>query len=268
MNSFQADPASFHHRARIHPALTSFADEVCGTLARLIAYAIALALLGIGGVYAWHQLPDATADIPGVEADWSFASHTSRTFAVSHTDSIYKTEAYEIFRHPEGGRRDRFRWTGRDQKLVAELEIYRAGGGSSPISSVIAEIAGRMDPDGTRKLEAAGVIDSKFGPVRLLRLNGQADRADACLAFLKPFDELHLRISGWSCRGDDWPARRAATGCLLNRLTLLAAGTDRKMAELFARAELKRADCGASDAPMLSADWVTGVENPRLRGTF
>jgi hypothetical protein len=54
----------------------------------------------------------------------------------------------------------------------------------------------------------------------------------------------------------------------LSRLTLLTAGNDPKLAELFARAELKRASGAPAAASALSADWVTGAENPRLRGTF
>ena len=77
-----------------------------------------------------------------------------------------------------------------------------------------------------------------------------------------------MRISGWSCQGDTLPARRAAIACMLNRLALLDAGNDPKLAELFARAELRRSDCAASAAPALSADWVTGSDNPRLRGAF
>jgi hypothetical protein len=77
-----------------------------------------------------------------------------------------------------------------------------------------------------------------------------------------------LRISGFSCQGDAIPLRRAALGCMLNRLTLLAAGNDARLAELFARAELRRNDCQAPSQPGLSADWVTGAGNPSLRGAF
>jgi hypothetical protein len=55
---------------------------------------------------------------------------------------------------------------------------------------------------------------------------------------------------------------------MLNRLTLLSAGNDPKLAELFARAELRRGDCAVSGTQALSADWLTGTDNPRLRGTF
>jgi hypothetical protein len=77
-----------------------------------------------------------------------------------------------------------------------------------------------------------------------------------------------LWISGWSCQGETLPARRAAIGCILSRLILLTAGNDPKLAELFARAELRRADCAATAAPVTSADWVTGAQDPRLRGSL
>jgi hypothetical protein len=55
-------PCQFHnHPTRIHPALNSFADECCGTLARLIAYVGALALFAIAGIHLWDQSPKAAA---------------------------------------------------------------------------------------------------------------------------------------------------------------------------------------------------------------
>jgi hypothetical protein len=272
MHSFSAPPANFHYTTRIHPALTSMSDEVCGTLARLFAYVMTLALLAIGAVAAWEHLLDAVAIEPSDKGGWSLADRSARAFAISQFDLYEKTETYEIFRHPGGGRKDLFRWRSADRRPVAGLEIYRAGDELNQAGPAIAEIAARMDPDGIRELEAAGIIDSKFGTVTLLRLVGGADNARTCLGFIKRVDEPNLRISGWSCQGDNLrdnlPARRAAISCMLNRLTLLSAGNDPKLAELFARAELRRSDCTASAMPALSADWLTGTENPQLRGAF
>jgi hypothetical protein len=61
------------------------------------------------------------------------------------------------------------------------------------------------------------------------------------------------------------PARRAAIGCILNRL-LLTAGNEPKLAELFARAEFKRGSCAASATSAPSMDWVSSAENLGLRG--
>ena len=273
MHSFSADPAKSHYTTRIHPALTSFADEVRGTLARLFAYVMALALFAIGGMVLWEQLPDAAAMDPSAKDAsfkdaWSLADRSSRAFAVSQFDPHDKTEAYEIFRHPQGGRRDVFQRNGADKKPVAELEIYRPGSEINHAGPAVAEIAARMDPGGVRELEAAGLIDSKFGAVTLLRLISGADNPRACLGFMKRVSDPNIRISGWSCQGDSLPARRTAISCMLNRLTLLGTGNDPKLAELFARAELRRSDCASSAVPALSADWLTGADNPQLRGAF
>jgi hypothetical protein len=271
MRSFRANPANSYYPTRIHPALSSFTDECCGMLARLFAYVGTLALLAIVGVHLWDQLPVMAAN-ESSKAVWCAATRAYPAFAVSQFDLPGKTETYEIFRHPEGGRKDVFRWSAQDgkqaEKPVAELEIYRPGPEFDRSGPASAEMAARMDPEGGRELEAAGIIDSKFGTVTLLRLAGDAGGARFCLGFMKRLDEPDLRISGWLCQGDGLPARRAAISCMLSRLMLLTAGNDPKLAELFARAELKRGSCAASATSAASADWVTGAENPRLRGTF
>jgi hypothetical protein len=241
-------------------------------LARLVAYVGTLALLAIVGVHLWDELPDGAALEPSAKAGWTAASRAYPAFALRQFDLPGKTETYEIFRHPEGGRKDVFRWSAQDGKQAekpdAELEIYRPGPEFDRSGPASADMAARMDPEGGRELEAAGIIDSKFGTVTLLRLAGDADGTRSCLGFLKRLDEPNLRISGWSCQGDALPARRAAISCMLSRLVLLTAGNDPKLAELFARAELRRGSCTASAAAAASADWVTGPENPLLRGTF
>ena len=100
-------------------------------------------------------------------------------------------------------------------------------------------------------------------PARLssarLRYSRQAGVADAssCLAFFKRIDDPVLQISGFSCQGDRLPVRRAAVGCMLDRLTLLTSGNDPKLAEMFAHAELKRAGCAGTS---LTADWMTRLK--------
>jgi hypothetical protein len=225
-------------------------------------YVGALALLAIGGIHIWDELPAGDPDT-SAKANWSTATRSYPAFAVSQPELVGKTASYEILRHPEGGRRDILRWAAAGEKPVAELEIYRSGGELTQSGPAIAEIADRMDRGGVHELEAAGVIDSKFGTVTLLR---PAGGTPACLGFMTQLDQPDLRISGWSCQGDTLPARRAAVGCILNRLTLLNTGNDPKLAELFARAELKRGSCAAAPASADAATWVTDSENPRLRG--
>lgn len=237
MQAFQAVPAS-HTPSRIRAALKSAVDEVCGTLARLIAYLGTLALMFILGVYLWDQMPSMRVENPA-RPDWIPAQRSTPAFASTSSDFIYKSKSYRIFRHPEGGRRDVLRWDAGNGQAVAELEIYRPGGEDEP--AAVADIL--------------GTADSKFGPVTLLRTNDTA-----CLGFLKAIDQPALRLSGYVCQGETAAARSAAVTCLLNRLSLVAAGNDAKLAELFARADLKRADC--------RTDWVSSSDKPGLRGAM
>jgi hypothetical protein len=265
MRSLWTSRAHLSYQTRIYPAITSFADECTATLARLLAYVGTLALVAMLGIHLWDQLPAGGSNEPPAKASWSLADRSHPAFAVSQSDFPEKTEAYEIFRHPLGGRRDVMRWAGQGERPIAELEIYRPGGEFSQPGPAFADSAARMEPTGARELEAAGVIDSKFGTVTLLRRPGEAG---SCLGFLKRLDDPDLQISGWSCPGDGLPAQRAAVGCMLNRLILLTAGNDPKLAELFARAELRRTNCAAASSVAPSADWVTSAGNPFLRGTL
>ena len=250
-----------YHYSNIHPALTSFADECCATLARLIVYVGALFLFGIVGLHVWDQLQLDMATEPADQPGFALAMRSRPAFAVSSLEPIEKSEVYDIFRHPAGGRKDIFHWGPPGEKPVAELEIYRPGSEAAPAQPITADLAARMASEGPRELEPAGVVDSKFGTVTLLRLPVSLDAARFCLGFIKRFGDPVLQISGWSCQGATLPARRAAIGCMLNRLILLASGNEPRLAELFARAELKRGSCTA-----VTLDWVAGAENPRLRG--
>ena len=246
--------------AQFHLALAAFADEVVGTLARLFAYVGALVLFAILGLAALGQLPSLPDDEPASRPGWSVADRSHPAFALSRVDSSDKTTSYTIFRHPEGGRRDVMRWANEADKPVAQLEIYREGGEFDVTRPATADLAVQMGLGPTTPLEQAGLIDTKFGPVALFRPAGTG----SCLGYLKRSEEPALQISGFSCQGDTLPAQRAAVACTLNRLTLLTSGNEPKLAELFARAELKRRGCDAQGSP----DWLLGAANAQLRGAL
>jgi hypothetical protein len=179
----------------------------------------------------------------------------------SSLDPSETSESYEEFRHPEGGRKEVFHRGTPGERPVAELQIYR-----HPSGLRADDLAGRIADDDHRELEAAGIIESKFGNVALFRRSDPLDAARSCLGFAKQFADPGLLISGWSCQGASLPAWRAAIACMLDRLTLLASGNEPRLADPFARAELRRSGCGIATA--VSADWVTVVQNPRLRGAL
>jgi hypothetical protein len=247
--------------------LESFADEVCGTLARLFAYVGALVLIGILVIAAWHRFGGLDdAELRG--SGWAIADGAVPAYALRLTDQPDKFTTYTVLRHPGGGgRKDVIRWgEAPERPALAELEVYRFGAEPDVMRDSLTDLARRMAAGGPSALEAAGVIDSKFGPVGLLRLAGAPDRPGACLGFLKDIGAPAMRISGWSCQGVSAQVRRAAVGCMLNRLTLLSTGTEAEVTELFSHAEPKRIACEPGTSG--TANWVTSADNPRLRGTF
>jgi len=227
MHSLWTDRAGISLSRRIYPILTGAADEVCGTLAWLIAYVMALALLGILGLSFWNQVPGLEASEPA-KAGWAVAGRSHPAYDVSRLDMDEKSVSYEIIRHPQGGRKDIFRWASLGDRPAAELEIYRLGAEVAPAAEARADLAARMPSAEASDLETAGVIDSKFGTFALFRQvgtrEGVKDGAGSCLGFLKRIDDPALQISGWSCLGTSIPLRRAAIGCLLNRLVIICFG--------------------------------------------
>lgn len=254
----------------IHPALRSFADECSAVAVRILAYVSGLAVLAVLAVDLFSAVPVAanagTPSVPG----WTPASRPHPAFAVSKLDLSDRPNAYEILRHPDGGRKDILRWAATATEApTAEIEIYRPGGELDAFADADADLAvrmmGRRTGDVAAALEPAGIIDTKFGGVTLLRFSGVAlSGKQACLGFAKTFTAPRVNLSGWACQADSLASQRALIGCTLNRLILLSAGNDPKMAELFARAELKRDTCNTTTTA--SANWIASGDTPALRG--
>lgn len=260
MRSSWSHPAKSGSTRTTEPR-TGFAEQLRAVLADAALYVGMLALIATVGLHYLNQLLSSDTHQPVAKPGWAVATRTAPAFAVSQTDSLEYPESYAIFRHPEGGRKEIFRWGAVGERPIAELEIYRPGGEFGAAGSAAGSGAALSVPT-----EGAGVINSKFGPVTLRRLASGADDPRSCLGFARRFDQPRLILSGWSCQGDTVPAERAAIGCLLSRLMLLKAGNDPKLAEFFAHAELRRENCASASAA--AEDWVTTADRPALRGAF
>ncbi len=250
----------------IHPALRSFADECSAVAVRILAYISGLAVLAAIAVDLVSAVPvAANAGLPA-SPGWTPASRPHPAFAISKLDLSERTNTYEILRHPEGGRRDILRWAATaGEAPTAEVEIYRPGGELDAFAAADAGIATRMAGPAATETEPAGFVDTKFGRVALIRFSGAAlPGKQACLGFAKTFTAPSVRISGWACQADSQAAQRAFVGCTLNRLILLSAGNDPKIAELFAHAELKRHTCNTTTTA--STNWIASGDAPQLRG--
>ena len=280
MRFVPASRAGFPHLtgigAALLPTLRRFAME-CGAVATCIAaYMVVMALIAIGGVAVVMQwnFDDSLAELHldavlGADAPhdgWRLATHVSPAFAVSQIDTAGTTASYEVFLSVREGRRDILRWTA-GEIPVAGLRIDRPGAELAPSATAAVLMEAGFHAGRLGEVEAAGMVESKFGLVKLLSLIDRSGAAVPCLGFMKTFASPGLRFEGWSCQGETVAARRAAVSCLLNRLVLLKAGNDAALAELFARAELRRPDCGGEGVRDVG-DWIVSAQNPSLRGAL
>lgn len=263
-------PSFFHPGTPLPRAglLSGLALEGRALAVRLLAYFCGLGMLAVIATDLYQRQSETAAReaakvIPAAApaAEWIAASRPHPAFAVKSNDFPDRTETYRIVRHRDGGRKDTLSWrTEAGSRPVAEIEIYRAGGETTAFPPATAELARRFGLEPAAEPQPAGVIATKFGTVPLWSLPGAAP---ACLGFARAFEAPRLRISGWSCQAASRAAQRRLIGCTLDRLVLLSAGSDPQIAELFARAELRRTDCPAADT---QADWVSAADTPPLRG--
>ncbi len=257
---------STHPARPLHPAFSSFLRYVLAEgralILRLIAYLGALGVMAITAAHLYTAIPPAEDSIALRTGDkWAAAARPTPAFDVPAADLIAKSVTYDISRHPDGGRRDSLRWFAESEaRPLAELEIYRPGGERAGFAASAAALAELVNIPNSNGLQPAGVIDSKFGAVPLLsfRRDGQM-----CLGFMIAFDEPRLQLSGWTCTGDV-SVQRSQMVCALDRLTILSAGNDARLAELFAHAELRRGKCATNTG---ASDWIISADGPQLRGS-
>jgi hypothetical protein len=253
---------------RLHPALINFAEEFRALTVRLLAYVCGVGALALIAADLFAGAATDAVDVSPLLRNreaWTQAVRPQAAFAAPLPDFPSQSASYEILRHPEGGRKDILRWSAAlGDAALSQIELYRPGHELIAFGPVAAEIAMRTTQGRTESIQAAGVIETKFGPVALVGFSTLiGGKPQACIGFAHSFEQPRLQISGWSCHGDSAQVQRQAVACALDRLTMLSAGNDPKLAELFARAERHRSGCGT---PSAAADWVMGTNEPLLRG--
>ena len=86
----------------------------------------------------------------------------------------------------------------------------------------------------------------------------------SCIAFRQSHESSILRIAGWLCAPKDRVVERPAVAILMDRMTLIGAGADRPLHQIFVDAEMaKRA---THSGPARKAFWFDpSGEPPPLR---
>jgi hypothetical protein len=241
----------------VRQAAYSVPDDIRATLVRLLAYMGALAALAVAASSFFAAPADIVAALGSASAQrpaWSTVERPYPAFELLMPELIGSTYDYAIQRRiKDGARKDLLSWgeaAGAGPYVV--VEIYRPAAASDRFLDASSEIAARIvDYAVTDDVKPIGQIDSKFGSVALVDFavapQGHERR---CLGFARLFHQPAMQIAGWYCSAGREVVDRTTVACLLDRLTLV--NGDAKLAEMFARAEVKRTFCGQRN-PILAA---------------
>lgn len=255
----------------MHPGLRTFRDECSATLVRMCAYVGATALLAIA-LARMIEAPVVAAVDLRPRSDWTSVERPYRAFTLSAPGFSDSEPDYAIHRHSAGGRKDIMTLgTAEGARSRLMIEIYRPGKELARFGDPAGEVFARAaELGGAEGLTAAAPIDGKFGVVPVFDFTATVDgRSRACLGFARAFRDPHLQIAGWYCKGAVEVVDRSTLGCAIEGLSLLAAASEPKVQDLFARAEQRRKFCATRPAkrgpPLRRHDWIDG-QQPKLRG--
>ncbi|MBX6328002.1 MAG: hypothetical protein IRY89_05455 [Pseudolabrys sp.] len=237
---------------------------------RWLAYAGAASVAA--GLITWPFRVAQTTALPPPRFDaWTEIERPFPAFALAIPEAGEAPFRYVVLRHAAGGGRKDILALGDPETAAPYLEvhIYRPGreiDGFTEPAAAIAEDARALGPTGLRVENA---LESKFGPLAVVAFSTAIGVPRKCLGFVRLYEEARLQLSGWFCRGGDG-IDRATLACALDRLTLLAAGSDPKIGEIFAQAELRRRFCGQRDpiiapTPKYTALWKALAQRPPPR---
>jgi hypothetical protein len=242
----------------VQPASGSIPNDISGTVVRLVAYMGALAVLAIAAA-SFFQGPSLVAAVhPAPVPEWINVERPHPAFELQMPELAGEDSDYAILRRTtDGARKDVLSFgTAAGSGPFVTVEIYRPSTQSERFIDAPSEIAARIVAYKVLDdVKPAGSIDSKFGAMPLVDFAISAPgkpKARRCLGFARSFPDPAMQIAGWYCSAGEEVVDRATLTCALDRLTMLSAGGDAKLAGLFANAEIKRTFCGQR-SPILAA---------------
>jgi hypothetical protein len=233
-------------------ALRAFGLELAAVLLRTIAY-----VGGLGGLaFVALQFIDSTIllAVPSATArsDWVPMDRLNPAFQLALGERGESIPEYAVLRHATGGGRKDIFTLGAPGARYLRIEIYRPGGESRRFGDPAEEVAARTeDFHRVGRIRPAPDLETKFGAFALMHFAIRPEREIGnCAGFVRSFQEPRLQIVGLACNDSGALIDREALACALDRVTLLAAGSDAKTGGLFAHAEINRNFCGRT--PLLA----------------
>lgn len=254
------------------------------TLARGFAFlraSIFLAIFGGTAVLGYDLIgptPAASSVTPTPEAHpaWIDVPRVADAFTVSMQGLDSAQSSYLVRRHRDGGGRKDLMTFGAaaDKSAYVRIELYRPGTEGEAIADpldAVAALAGDSKINAELS-ETPNRLKTKFGELSVIDMNvAGTDEPRACVAIAGAWDDPRFGLVAWLCNAGPEMVPYGQLACLVDRLTLMSAGGDERLASFFAKAELKRNFCGEA-GPILAAtpkrpdDWISQKAAPPLRG--
>ncbi len=231
----------------MHPALHSWRDDLPPTLVRFLAYVGGIAALSTIAAHFFQSPPVMDAITPVHRSEWIEIERPFPAFALSIPEAADVPVHYAIRRHAEGGGRKDIISLGQADGVAPylQVEIYRPGVEQPRFADPKAEIvSGAVALGPVEAASDSETLASKFGGLSIVPFTASQGVPRKCLGFVRAYDDPRMQLSGWFCQGGSDFIERSTLACALDRLTLLAAGSEPKVGALFAQAELNRSYCG------------------------
>lgn len=221
------------------------------------------------------ELPlPAQAEVP--VSPWAEITRMHGAFALETPQLDGLEKKYIVRRHKEGGGRKDLLTFGNpsDGGTYVRVALYRPGTEATlepDALEAVTNVAAESSID-AELLETDNRINTKFGSLSVIEMNVKNDGGTRnCVAVANAWSEAHLGLVAWWCNSGPELVAHGKLACVLDRLSLMSAGGDQKLADFFARAELRRGHCGTQNAlvgPTFkhSTDWLSAKPDPKLRG--
>jgi hypothetical protein len=244
----------------------------------LLAYAavgVMAAILADDLVRGPQAVPPPSAEIR-LQPEWIEIPRAQAAFALNSSTLESVDAHYVVRRHrPGGGRKDELTFGDPgSRRPYVRVVLYRPGAEGiaepDPLEAVI-EVASLSSIDADLQ-ETNHKVATKFGTLPIVAMTvNSASGPRQCIATAAAWSDPRLGLTAWWCNQGAELVAHGDFACLLDRLALMSAGGDDRLAEFFARAELRRRSCGpdgsfVSPTPKRHDDWIYAKAMPRLRG--
>ena len=246
------------------------------SLSRVLAFASILFMVSIVGRDLIGPTPanSSVTRLPE-RPRWNEVARAHGAFALESPALEGLEHSYLVRRHRiGGGRKDLMTWGSVDgDGAYMRVVLYRPGTESAflddPLDIAIA-IAAESGIDAELS-GPVGELKTKFGELPIVNMHTWGKNGPrACMAVAHSWNEPRISLVAWWCNRDWQLVQRGQVACLLDRLMLMSAGGDEKLATFFARAERGREICGTTPilgtTPKRPDDWIFAKAEPKLRG--